>query len=400
VRALAGAGAVVLTLAVWCVPAAAATPIDRGAVREAAGADAHAAYQLMHRWPSRTITFHNRARKYARQVEQAAALWNRSGARVRWRAVPRGRARVSVQVAPRLPTAGQAMIRLGSGGSSAVIYLRPDLFGFGENKRSGRTIALGVIAHEMGHVMGLGHEVRRCAMMNPNLGQLCRSAKQPWRYRCRVLEADDVRGGVRLFGGRVRKPAREFCDLEAAPLPVEDLRVMPDQASGLVVSWRNPERRGGETVEVMRAPGGACASGPRGKDAVTVATVKARPPGTTQSVSDFAFEPGEYCYWVTPVGAFQRPGKVAGVRFTYNGEAPSARFGAVAFGEGYVEFRDSSSDPDDEIVSWSWSFGDGSTSTDANPSHVYAAPGDYTVTLTVTDARGNTDAVTEVVSVQ
>ncbi len=41
--------------------------------------------------------------------------------------------------------------------------------------------------------------------------------------------------------------------------------------------------------------------------------------------------------------------------------------------------------------SWSWSFGDGTTSVEREPTHVYAAPGHYTVTLTVTDRDGRTD---------
>lgn len=40
------------------------------------------------------------------------------------------------------------------------------------------------------------------------------------------------------------------------------------------------------------------------------------------------------------------------------------------------------------IASYLWNFGDGATSTEANPSHVYAASGDYTVTLTATDNAG------------
>ncbi len=41
-------------------------------------------------------------------------------------------------------------------------------------------------------------------------------------------------------------------------------------------------------------------------------------------------------------------------------------------------------------TSWSWDFGDGSpASTLQNPSHSYAAPGVYTVTLTATNAQGN-----------
>jgi len=41
------------------------------------------------------------------------------------------------------------------------------------------------------------------------------------------------------------------------------------------------------------------------------------------------------------------------------------------------------------ITSWLWNFGDGTTSTQSGTvSHTYAAPGSYTVTLTVTDAAG------------
>jgi len=47
-----------------------------------------------------------------------------------------------------------------------------------------------------------------------------------------------------------------------------------------------------------------------------------------------------------------------------------------------VNFQDASSSP----VAWAWEFGDGGTSTAQNPSHVYSAPGHYTVKLTTTAA--------------
>ncbi len=54
-----------------------------------------------------------------------------------------------------------------------------------------------------------------------------------------------------------------------------------------------------------------------------------------------------------------------------------------------ITFNDTSTDPDDEIVAWSWDLGDGTTVDTRNLTHAYDAPGDYTVSLTVTDERDN-----------
>ncbi len=56
--------------------------------------------------------------------------------------------------------------------------------------------------------------------------------------------------------------------------------------------------------------------------------------------------------------------------------------------EDLIQFIDESADPDGEIVSWNWDFGDGMTSVLRNPSHQYAEPRSYTVTLMVTDNDG------------
>lgn len=46
-----------------------------------------------------------------------------------------------------------------------------------------------------------------------------------------------------------------------------------------------------------------------------------------------------------------------------------------------------------------WNFGDGSSSTQNNPSHTYAAAGTFAVTLTVTNSIGQTDSVSQFVTV-
>jgi PKD repeat protein len=53
-----------------------------------------------------------------------------------------------------------------------------------------------------------------------------------------------------------------------------------------------------------------------------------------------------------------------------------------------------------DIASYSWDFGDGAAAEGAIVDHAYAAAGDYTVTLTVTDANGQTAAGQYPITVQ
>jgi len=59
----------------------------------------------------------------------------------------------------------------------------------------------------------------------------------------------------------------------------------------------------------------------------------------------------------------------------------------------------SSSDPDNDSLTFSWNFGDGSTGSGATPNHAYSWGDTFTVTLTVSDGKGGSDSATSMVTI-
>jgi predicted transcriptional regulator len=63
----------------------------------------------------------------------------------------------------------------------------------------------------------------------------------------------------------------------------------------------------------------------------------------------------------------------------------SLDYQTVNIGDTVYFYGHGSHDPDGVIISYQWDFGDGNFTDEADPSHVYDAAGNYSVTLTVTD---------------
>lgn len=78
---------------------------------------------------------------------------------------------------------------------------------------------------------------------------------------------------------------------------------------------------------------------------------------------------------------------------------PVASFSFISTGLTVDFDASASSDSDGTLVSYDWDFGDGNVGTGSLTSHTYAAGGDYTVILTVTDDSSVTDTDQQLVSV-
>jgi hypothetical protein len=155
-------------------------------------------------WPNRTISVASRAPVYDAALRSATRAWNRARVGVRFRRAALSRARVIFSYARGGGTGRYGCE--GIAGGTGAGYPSPFVAMEVKVLRSCRSPALRRLTavHELGHVLGLGHETRRCALMNPTgdvntlLPSLCpRGTRLPAR--------DDVRGGRALY--RRRPPA-------------------------------------------------------------------------------------------------------------------------------------------------------------------------------------------------
>jgi len=141
------------------------------------------AYELLGRvWPDRTITYNAATDRDRAASLYAARAWNRSGAGVRFRRTTRR---------------GDVIVRAGGSacGGVAILGGRRAEVRLG---RCGPDLTKLVATHEFGHVLGFGHERRRCALMNIALDQTgtpIRCNQRPLAFwLADPLRADDERG--------------------------------------------------------------------------------------------------------------------------------------------------------------------------------------------------------------
>jgi hypothetical protein len=227
------------------------------------------------KWPTRTITYHSSAPQYDEAIRAAVQAWNTSGARIRFKPTSKRRARLRIIYGRNLRGSGEATLgweapstivrreiegvaiqgfpvpcgfrMTGPSGRPARVVCRrgPHVWLIGRSRQDlrdprARNEMKRTVVHELGHILGLKHVRRSCSVMTPNGEATCGDEPQPWEVRCRLLEADDVRGAIRRYGGRLRPLGDPFCEVSpvpAAPLDLTARFVAEDRS--IAVTWTN-----------------------------------------------------------------------------------------------------------------------------------------------------------------
>ncbi len=302
---------------------------------------ADAAHVSGRTWPGGRVTYAVTSKSMRAPVRAAALAWNRSGLKVRLVEVPRSRARLLISPLPKgscFGAIGEALVGY-TGGFQSFMHLQS-------------TCAEGTLtmtaAHEFGHVLGLRHENKRCALMNSVFVSRCRPQPLDWEWYCSPPRDDDRRGLLRRYGGKFRKSSLSFCVSKTLPGRVRSLGDAADPVDSLArvrISFQTPSSTTLRRVIVTRRRGRVCGDTPVSRSVPIVqregvtprrGTLVAEVPRAARSaviaVEDLAVSgTGTWCYAVFTLDRRNR-WRSAGRRIVKRGpEAPLAkRLGLVA----------------------------------------------------------------------
>jgi len=170
-------------------------------------------------WPGGTVYYYNAAPDQAWAVQEAVRAWNTSGARVRFVPAAPGRAELTIRSFPHRRCVDHAKATIGYVRGATVYLPRLDP----TSEVCNHFASAQMVAHELGHVLGLHHENRGCARMNAtgswNGPTRCHNGER-WQWRCGLVEHDDASGVVRFYGGTVRVPTDgRLCNAYTAAAP-------------------------------------------------------------------------------------------------------------------------------------------------------------------------------------
>jgi hypothetical protein len=268
------------------------------------------------RWQGGVVRFYNAATDQQWAVNAAVAAWNGSGASVRFVPVREGEADLAIRDFATGCRAG-AEATLGRVAHASIWLPRLDPSSPACNQFSVAMFA----AHELGHVLGLTHQLSGCAAMNPAANfrgpALCpRAPAGSWW--CALLEQVDVARAVRLYGGTALARPQQFCPLYPAPAAPAGLTASAVPGGVSFGFVRPPDFPIPSFVGIGTAGEDSFSSAFTRGDCDTPGGARYRwgvPPGATMTVT-YRASAGSYCFAVSASDRTGQRGPAATYRVT------------------------------------------------------------------------------------
>ena len=163
------------------------------------------------------ITYQNKS-TYVWQVNEAFAVWNRAGTPFRFVPAPRGR-RADITITQKAYIGSPRSSIAGFGGIGFVLLSKARM----KSPKAFHNGQVRIVAHEIGHALGLGHLPNRCAIMYSSIEYprrpACKTVETRWdrRQHCGP-RAPDIAALARLWRFRPRAVAwRGYCTTPTDP---------------------------------------------------------------------------------------------------------------------------------------------------------------------------------------
>ncbi len=149
------------------------------------------------RWPGKTITYFPSA--YRKAADGAAKTWNDAHVGVTFkRASSKSKANFVISYSSDVKACEGVSI-VGYQGRHTQTWMHL-------GRGCDRSFMIFTATHEMGHILGLGHETHKCARMNPSAdfptgtpGHCHYHSRSYWLDH--LLKGDDISGARALYGG-------------------------------------------------------------------------------------------------------------------------------------------------------------------------------------------------------
>lgn len=267
------------------------------------------------RWPGKTISIRIALSGLKKEAAKRAIKdWNSANLKIKFKITTKKNSQVVIVEKKRVPCGGSACGDLGyiRGRQSKVTMTagyKPSIYD--------APIYSALVAHELGHILGLSHSSKDTQLMYPYINHVVKLTETG---ACRFYNTEDLKRVKKMYGGKGTMAVKSSCRFAPAAGKVSGLKITRDETT-VRLSWNAASNASAYSV-VRSSANGTCPANPRSGTRLDL---------NGRTAFDYSLTEGKrYCYRVF---SYNKEGYLnpSGVSLSYLAKtsAPAAPTGAV-----------------------------------------------------------------------